>query len=370
MRKTSISLLRPGMVLAKPVYGPDGQLWLNAGVELRSNYIASLWRTGIPFVYISDPLLGDAVVAEVISEETRRQAVKILKETLSSTKANTFRQVTPLVNNRFSFIVEKMVQEVLENKDIVVNLADIRDADDYTFLHSVNVCVLTLLAGAEFGLSRSQLGDMGVGALLHDMGKIWIDDEILKKKGSLTPEEFAEIKKHPSFGHEILSAQANISPDSVKIVMQHHERCDGSGYPYQLTTEEIHPYARLAMVVDVYDALTSDRPYRDSMKPHQAIEMITASCEIYDNDMVTSFLLHLAAYPVGSAVRLSSGDLALVVKNRKGVPLRPVVRVCKDGDGFLYAEPFDIDLTDRLDLVITDVLSDKERQLELPLPGN
>jgi HD-GYP domain-containing protein (c-di-GMP phosphodiesterase class II) len=367
MRKTAISLLRPGMILAKPVFGPDGQLWLNTGVELRSNYITSLWRTGIPFVYVADPLMFDVTVADVISEETRRQAVKVLKDTLSATKNSITRQKKPVVDNRFTFIIEKLIQEVLENKDIAVNLADIRDADDYTFLHSVNVCALTLLAGTDLGLSRSRLEEVGIGALLHDMGKIWIDDEILKKKGSLTPEEYEEIKKHPMFGYEILSAQKNISADSIKIVMQHHERCDGSGYPYHLKTDEIHPFAKLTMVVDVYDALTADRPYRGSLQPHQAIEMLTSCVGTYDTDMIRSFITHLAAYPVGTAVRLSSGDLALVVYNRKGIPLRPVVRVCKDQDGLLYHEPFDLDLLEQLDLVIVDVLTDSERQQELPL---
>ena len=367
MRKTAISLLRPGMTLAKPVFGPDGQLWLNAGVELKSNYISSLWRTGIPFVYLADPLMYDVTVSEVLSEETRRLAVKVLKETLNATKNSIDRQKKLVLDNRFTFIIEKLIQEVLNNKDIAVNLADIRDTDNYTFLHSVNVCALTLLAGTGLGLSRSQLKEVGVGALLHDMGKIWIDDEILKKKGSLTPEEYEEIKKHPMFGYEILSAQKNISPDSVKIVMQHHERCDGSGYPSQLKTDEIHPFARLTMVVDVYDALTADRPYRGSLQPHQAIEMLTACVETYDSDMVRSFIAHVAAYPVGTAVRLSSGDLALVVHNRKGVPLRPVVRVCKDQDGIFYHEPFDLDLLEHLDLVIVDVLRDSDRQQELPL---
>jgi HD-GYP domain-containing protein (c-di-GMP phosphodiesterase class II) len=355
------------MVLAKSVFGPDGQLWLNAGVELKSNYIASLWRASIPSVYIFDPLLDDLEIVEVISDETRRQAVKVVKETLRSAKFNKGMQSRLLVDSRFTRTVENMVEEVLGNKDVVLNLADIRDNDDYTFFHSVNVCVMSLLAGTELELSRTNMSELGVGALLHDMGKIWVDELILKKNGSLTPEEFEEIKKHPDFGYEILSGQRNFSPDSAKIVAQHHERCNGRGYPNNLEKSDIHKFARLVMVVDVYDALTSDRPYRASMKPHEAINMIIEGAEAYDVEMVQLFLKHLAAYPIGTAVRLSNGDLGLVVKNRKGIPLRPVVRVCKDGDGFLYQDPFDLDLMERLDVTVIDVLSDMEREKELPL---
>ena len=365
MRKIPISLLRPGMVLYRPVFGSDGQLWLNAGVELKGSYISSLWRAGISSVYIDDPFLSDVLVSEVVSEETRRQAVKAVKDTLQTAKLP--KQNSLLLDKRFSSIVEKLVQEVLANKDVMINLADIRDVDDYTFFHSVNVCVLSLLNAADLDLSRARLEELGAGALLHDLGKIWINEFILKKKGSLTPEEYDEVRQHPSFGFEILTSQANFSPSSAKVVGQHHERCDGSGYPHNLQKEDIHAYARLVMVADVYDALTADRPYRLGIKPHLAIEVITGCAELYDSSLVSSFFKHLAPYPVGTALRLSNGYLGIVIKNRKEMPLRPVVRVFKNADGFLYRAPFDLDLLDKPDLLINDVLSDAEREEELPV---
>jgi len=365
VRKIPVSLLHPGMVLYRPVYGPDGQLWLNAGVELKSNYINSLWRAGISFVFISDPYLSDVVVSEVVSEETRREAVKTVKETLQIAKLP--KRNSLLLDRRFSSIVEKLVSEVLANKDVVINLADIRDVDDYTFFHSVNVCVLSLLNAADLDLSKARLEELGAGALLHDLGKIWISEFTLKKKGSLTPEEYYEVKKHPTFGFEILTSQANFSPNSAKIVVQHHERCDGSGYPHNLEKDDIHSYARLVMIVDVYDALTADRPYRLGMKPHQAIEIITDCAESYDCSLLTSFLKHIAPFPVGTALRFSNGYLGIVIENRKETPLRPVVRIFKNGDGFQYREPFDLDLSDKSNLQINEVLSDAESEQELPV---
>ncbi|MBS4032452.1 MAG: HD-GYP domain-containing protein [Clostridiales bacterium] len=367
MRKFSVDALRPGMILAKPVMGAEGQLYLNSGVELKYRYIHNLRRTGILFVYISDPLLEDVEVADVITEETRREAVKVLKGMLMANRFDRQGQRKIVLDNRFRPVLEKMVEDVLANKDVVINLSDIRNSDDYTFFHSVNVCTLCLLTGAGMDYSRTSLEELGVGALLHDMGKVCIDDKILNKNGSLTPEEYEEIKRHPALGFEILSQQPSISADSIKVVLQHHERCDGSGYPYKLTREDIHPAARLVMAVDVYDALTADRPYRSSMPPHLAIENISVCAGLYDESMVQHFFRHLAAYPVGTVIRLSNGDLGLVVKNHKGAPLRPVIRICKSGDGYIYDSPYDINLMEKLNLVIVEVLSEKEREVELPL---
>jgi HD-GYP domain-containing protein (c-di-GMP phosphodiesterase class II) len=367
MRKFSLDTLRPGMILAKPVLGAEGQLYLNTGVELKPRYIHNLRLTGISFVYISDPFLEDVEVVDVITEETRREAVKVLKEMLMTNRSGRMGQRKIVLDNRFRLALEKMVAEVLANKDVVVNLSDIRNSDDYTFFHSVNVCTLCLLTGAGMDYSRTSLEELGVGALLHDMGKVWIDEKILNKNGSLTPEEYEEIKQHPAFGFDILSKQPNISSNSIKVVLQHHERCDGSGYPHQLVREDIHPAARLVMAVDVYDALTADRPYRSSMPPHLAIENISACAGVYDESMVQHFFRHLAAYPVGTAIRLSNGDLGLVIKNHKGAPLRPIVRICKNSDGSLYDSPYDVNLLEKLDIVIMDVLNEKERETELPL---
>jgi len=366
MRKVPVSSLRPDMVIARPVYGADGQMFLNSGMVLKGPYISSLVRLGVQAVYVEDPLLGDIVVSEVVKEETRQNTVKAIKDILLDNK-KIDKSKSSIVNKKFISLAEKLVEEVLSNKEVIVNLSDIRITDDYTYYHSVNVCIISLLAATGMKVAKGKLEELCIGALLHDMGKVWIDNRILNKNGSLTPEEFDEIKKHPGFGFDILSKQRDISSLSSSIVIQHHERCDGNGYPGNLTKNQIHYFSRLVMVVDVYDALVSHRPYRPAFKPHEAIEMITSSADIYDPEMVQQVLNHIAAYPVGTAIRLSNGDLALDVENRKSSPLRPLIRVCKDGDGSMYQHPFDIDLMDKLDLVITDVLDDELRDKEIPI---
>ena len=366
MRKMRVCRLRPGMVLAKAIYGADGQLLLNKGVELKGMYIAGLQRMDIQYVYVYDPLMEGVEDVQVVSEVTKYEAVKIMRNTFDGLKANGL-DYGQLVDSGFFNTVEKLVEEVLANRDIVYNLDNIRFTDDYTFTHSVNVCILSLLVASGLQLSRSALKEVAVGALLHDVGKLWVDETILKKKGSLTPAEFDQIKRHPLFGFDILSEQDNISANSIKIALQHHERCDGSGYPYQLQKEEIHQYSRLVMIVDVYDALTADRPYRKALPSFKAIELIMSFKRAYDAEMLRTFLDHIAVYPLGTALRLNNGDLGLVVKNHKGRPFQPVVRICKDGGGGYYDPPFDINLAETGHLFITEILSEKERDRELPL---
>ncbi|NLM51228.1 MAG: HD-GYP domain-containing protein [Firmicutes bacterium] len=366
MRKMRICRLRPGMILAKAIYGPDGQLLLNKGVELKGMYIAGLQRMDIQYVYVYDPLMEDVEEVQVVSDVTKHQTIKVMKKTFGCLKANGL-EYGQLMNRRFLNTVEKLIDEVLANKDIVYNLDNIRYTDDYTFTHSVNVCILSLLVASGLQLSRNNLKEMAVGALLHDVGKLWVDENILKKEGSLTPAEFEQIKRHPLFGYDILSEQANIAPTSIKIALQHHERCDGSGYPYQLVKKEIHQYSRLVMIVDVFDALTADRPYRKALPPHKAVEIILSFKGAYDTEMIRLFLDHIAVYPLGTALRLNNGDLGLVVKNKKGRPFQPVVRICKNKNGRFYASPFDIDLAETKNLFITEILSEKERDRELPL---
>ena len=228
MRKMRVCRLRPGMVLAKAIYGADGQLLLNKGVELKGMYIAGLQRMDIQYVYVYDPLMEGVEDVQVVCEVTKYEAVKIMRNTFDGLKANGL-DYGQLVDSGFFNTVEKLVEEVLANRDIVYNLDNIRFTDDYTFTHSVNVCILSLLVASGLQLSRSALKEVAVGALLHDVGKLWVDETILKKKGSLTPAEFDQIKRHPLFGFDILSEQDNISANSIKIALQHHERCDGSG---------------------------------------------------------------------------------------------------------------------------------------------
>lgn len=367
MRKLTIDKLKPGMKVARSVYSSDGYTLLAAGVVLKERYIKQLKFFDIPAIYVEDNLLPDAEVEDIISEKTRIEAIVTVKEMMTNVR----KQVRSgkrflLPGPKLMETVEDIVKDLLERKKLIVNLSDIRSTDSYTFAHSVNVCVLAVLTGIALNFSKSQLLHLGMGALMHDVGKIIVPLEILNKPGPLTPEEYKVIQRHAEFGYEILQKQPEISKLSAKVAFEHHEKVDGSGYPQGLKGDEIHLYSRIVGIVDVYDALTADRVYRKGYLPHEAYEYLAGTGgSMFDYDLIKVFLSHVAAYPVGTVVRLNTGEVGVVVETPIGMTTRPVVRVLQR-DQQLLKEPYEIKLAESCRVLITDVLSEEEvQQLKL-----
>ena len=209
--------------------------------------------------------------------------------------------------------VDAMTESVLKNKDAFLNLSVIKDHDNYTFYHSLNVCCLCLTMGRYLLFPKDDLMALGVGALLHDIGKIRIPQSILNKPGRLTGEEFSIVKKHPETALEMLSVSTSLRWDSILLAYEHHERFDGSGYPHGLKGSRINQFAAIAAIADVFDAVTTDRPYRRAMSLDVAIRMIL---EGSDKDFATPFALKFAQcmgiYPISTLVELNSGEICLV----------------------------------------------------------
>lgn len=243
----------------------------------------------------------------------------------------------------------------------MINLSDIRTMDDYTFAHSVNVCILALLTGITLNYSRAALKLLGIGALLHDIGKVCIPLNILNKPGKLTPKEYKEICRHSELGYEMLRQQKGISQVSAQVALQHHERYDGSGYPQGLKGEDIHEFARITGVVDVFDALTADRIYRPAFPNYEAYEMLAAAGNFtHDYKIVEAFLYNIAVYPVGTLVKLNSGDIAVVIGTRRGQSYRPKVKLLFNDSGKAFKEKTIIDLAEELKYSVVRVLSEEE----------
>jgi HD-GYP domain-containing protein (c-di-GMP phosphodiesterase class II) len=226
--------------------------------------------------------------------------------------------------------------------------------DNYTYEHSVNVIVLSLIMGLELNYSKDRLYSLAVGAMLHDVGKVFVPKDILLKDGKLTEMEFDIIKEHPSRGYDYLKEEIGVSAMSRIIILQHHERVDGTGYPEGMCGSRIHEFSKIVSIADVYDALTSDRPYRRGLPPNDAIEYIMGSADRYfDFDMVNAFLKRIVPYPAGTMVRLSNGDIAVVKEINRDYPLRPKVTIVWSDGESVCEEP--IDLMDINNLVIKGV---------------
>lgn len=371
MRKLYLDRFIPGMRVARTIYSADGQVLLQQGAELKASYLDQLRRRGITVVYIRDAMdeiAPDVVPEDVITTRTRVEATQIVQGLLEDAReqmlnARPGRRLA-LDTAKARQAVERIVREVLENRDAVVNLSDIRGTDEYTFHHSVNVCVLAVMTGATLLYDEAKLLDVGVGALLHDLGKVAIRPEVLRKEGTLTLEEFEELKRHTTLGFEMLWGQENLSVLAAHMAYQHHEREDGSGYPRNLVGREIHDYGKLCAVCDVYDALTTDRPYRRAFLPSEACRMMTNNPHLYDSRMMQALFQNIALYPLGSVVRLSTGEAALVVRVRKGMPERCVVRVVLGPAGRPLAAPRDVDLLRERDIRIVGPAPDLQALME------
>ncbi len=188
--------------------------------------------------------------------------------------------------------------------------------------------------GVALDLNRNDLNNLGMGAILHDIGKVFIDKKCLNKKGRLTDEEFAEMKKHPIEGYRYIRANFNIPVQASMGVLQHHEKYDGTGYPVQKAGDDISLFGRIIAIADVYDAITSDRPYRKGILPSKAMEYIMGGAGYhFDFELVSIFVKKVAAYPLGTCVKLSNGLMGIVVENFADTSMRPKIRVIeKDKD--------------------------------------
>jgi len=258
-------------------------------------------------------------------------------------------------------VVDSIIDELLANREVLFHLADIRSYDDYTFFHSVNVCILSLMTAITLGYNQLKLKELGIGALLHDIGKIRLSKKLLNKPEELTSEEYQLIRKHPEFGYQILRTYDDVPLLSAHVSLQHHERWDGKGYPRRLAGEQIHEYARIVAVADVYDALLADRPYRPAYSVNQAVTNISRMSNTYFQPRAVAALVsNIAVFPIGSVVMLSTGQTGIVVDVNSNYPTRPVVKVVYDQYGNKMPKSHEVDLTRLNTVFIAKVLSEEE----------
>lgn len=349
MRRISTEKLEPGMIVGRPVFSDEGRILLNSGVELKQSFIYRLLELGIPSIYIQDEY-GEFHVPELISEATRNHAIQTLRRSVNQIQLGQHLNVDCIEE-----VVGKIIDEVLTNDDVLVGLADIRSFDNYTYAHCVNVALLSLVCGISLKLSQEDLRHLTLGAILHDLGKVRIPEQILNKPGRLSKEEFKLVSKHPIFGYELVRKHEKIPRRSANVVYQHHERYNGAGYPQGLAGEEIDYFARIAAIADVYDAITADRVYQQGITPFAAIRVLKSLGSFhFDLEILEHFVKNIALYPVGSTVTLSDQRTGVVIDVNKRYSERPTVRVIFDSEGKKLKEPEDVDLMEAKDLVIVE----------------
>lgn len=355
VRWISLRRIKRDRVLAQNIMDERGRILLAKGMVLSDSLVQKLLSTGIHSVCIEDKLTDDINAREFISPEIRQAVLETTYNSLNEIANNsTAKIIRPLrVKQKLGALLKEIIGELKEIGGAGEHFGTVYLSDGELYHHSVNVTLFALGVGIGLSMSDDDLVELGVGTLLHDVGKLKIPESILKKPGKLTEEEFERIKLHTNYGYELLKGIQDISPNSALVSLEHHERVDGTGYPRGLKGPEMHYFSRLTGVVDVYEALTANRVYRSAFLPHQALELLLGGGGTqFDPMVIESFTRTIAIYPVGMTLLLSTGERAVVIQSRRKQTQRPVVRVIEDVDGNPYYAPYEIDLAKALTVQI------------------
>lgn len=225
-------------------------------------------------------------------------------------------------------LVDEIAGSVARNAGALISLARLKTKDDYTYMHSVAVCALMIALARELGMDEADIREAGMAGLLHDIGKMAIPLEVLNKPGKLTDDEFFIVKNHPVAGHELLLQADGISEITLDVCLHHHEKMDGTGYPEKLKGDQISRFSRMGAVCDIYDAITSDRPYKKGWTPGESLRKMAEWSQGYFDPLIfQAFVKSVGIYPIGSLVRLSSERLGVVIDQSEKSLLTPVVKV-------------------------------------------
>ncbi|NEU30098.1 HD-GYP domain-containing protein [bacterium LRH843] len=361
MRLVATKSIRAGAKLGKPILSDNGQILLHKGAVLSERFINRLNEKGISFVYVEDERTDDIDAASTLTDKTKSFAVSTIKKEFIHI-ANELKSKRGFSGDRLSISFSKVVKAILSdinhNKEALSLLSDVYVYDSYIFTHSLNVTVYSLGLAVKLGFNEKQLMEIGMGALLHDVGKMAISTEILNKPAALTDDEFTIIKTHAKAGYDLLRRTPNISLLSAHCALQHHERLNGTGYPQGLKQNQIHKYAQIIGIADVFDAVTSQRVYRKPMLPHEALELLySGSGSQFDPKLIEIFRKTVALYPVGITVTLSDARVGIVSKQNHLLGTHPIVRIISE-KGKEIENTYDLDLAEHMNLTIVAIDSD------------
>jgi putative nucleotidyltransferase with HDIG domain len=364
VKQKRIKYIEPGLFTARPIYIND-ELLLDKESFLTETLIDKLRKRGVEKIWIKDNSeLSDYEKQTFLDNSYNR----LLKRTVSI--LNKGRDNEDIDIEALGSTVRQILDSLKFDSDILLNLITLKEEDDYLFTHSVNVSFLAMMIGITLGLPDNELRSLGTGALLHDIGLLEIPSRIRNSQNSLSPEETDLLKQHPSIGATKLMDYDDIDVESVNIIYQHHERCDGSGYPEKLIGEQISKMAKIVAVADSYEAMTHDRAYRKKYSGYQALKhLLPLSGSLYDSYYLQAFLKFMPIFPIGSLVLLNNRAIGKVMASGANV-FRPVVELVYDSAGKAFRESRKIDLS-RIEnslLYITRVMT-MDEVMDLIMPS-
>lgn len=375
MRLVPIGCVVDGTTIAKDIMNSQSTILLKKGVVLNDALIKRVEENNILSVYIDDEY-SDQEINDIIKPEVRQKTVLAIKETFENIERFNLRAKNSDLSLNKRLMVTGMekymdnlknmskyiVDEMSSNRNIMINLVDIKNIDTYTYQHSLNTAILSLILGIELKLRKDDLFPLFFGALMHDIGKAFLPSSVVNKRGSYSEEEIKKIREHTELGYDYLKEHYGINSASKVVALQHHERYDGTGYPKGMSGDHIHRFSRIVAIADCYDAMTSDTPNSVALPPNEAIEYIMGAAGThFDFHMAQVFARKVIPYPEGTLVNLSNKEVAVVDLVNPNYPLRPRVKVLKQG--------VKLDNLDTIDLMTETAITIIGIQYEDPFKG-
>lgn len=309
MRYLPLEAITEQMLLAHSIFSNNGKILLKKRTNLTPSYIRRIQHLNYTHLYVYESSEEQWDCTGLVSDKVRSQAMQILWDCLIRVIER-----KALNSQQISFVIEDILRDVLQKEEGLFALIDLKTPDNYLYNHSLNVCILSILIGKELKLEGEALKELATGAFLHDLGKVYIKSS-LKEIHTLSTKETAQVKQHTKKGFEILRAVPGFSMDIANIAYQHHERENGSGYPLGLIGKDITLFAKIVAAADSYDAMISERAYREPVWNDQALRELEAESPIqYNREVIKALQRSVAPYPVGSIVQLSDQQSAVVVE--------------------------------------------------------
>lgn len=340
MRPVTINSVKEGAILGQNIYSENGDILLKKGVILTDHLLLRIVENNIFTIYVDDGFI-DVTIEDIVKPEVRQKALKSIKETFrhiesfgreaendalglkQRLKAKGMEKYMSKLKN----ITESIVEDIANSHQLMVNLVDIKNLNNHLYEHALQVAILATLVGIELKLDKHSLYNLFLGAVLHDIGKLFIPKDLLEKKPPYTQSELATLKSHTSRGYDYMKDHFHFEAPARIVSLQHHECCNGTGYPFGKNGDNLHLFSRIVAVCNTYDNLVSDSPSATAVTAHEALEFLMGNAgTCFDFKIVEVFTRKVNPYPPGTLVQLSTGDMACVIKETFNYPLRPVVQ--------------------------------------------
>lgn len=352
MRIISLDAVTGKERLAKDLINKTESVLITAGTVIKKEYVERLKELNYEYIYVEDEISEGVDLSGSLEMQIIEQCQDTFKDILQKYAYHNSSDL-----EKIKIIAEEIIQEILLEPEVIYNLSSIREKNGSTYSHSLNVCALSVIIAYKLHIKREKIKDIAVGCLLHDIGFTYIPFEYYNKTiDSCTEKELKEIKMHTIYGYTALEKVRWLSNTSKDIIVNHHERINGTGYPFHLTGSRIKIGSRIAAVCDEFDSRVYGN-LTSKLKVHEAIEYIVSQAGVlFDFDVVKAFIDSVAAYPTGSIVITNHGETGIVLRQNPKCPTRPIIRIIKDSNGNIPDDWIEKDLTKELTLFITDTI--------------